>query len=131
MSDPFAKERLSLALLHRDLDELLPEEEARSLEEELAQALQDGSSQALSRATQTVLQTPARDHFLELLRQNQDELLRGISTIPGDADPVDIQEYVCPKDHCHYHRYRFFAGDPIPQCPDHHIPLIPREEASC
>ena len=131
MSDAFAKERWALALVARELDALLPAEEAQALEAELAQALQDGSSQALTRAAQTVWQTPARDRLQALLRQNQEELLRGFAPTPGDADPIAIQEYVCPRDHCHYRRYRFFAADPIPRCPDHHIPLIPREQASC
>ena len=129
--DSFTKERLSLALLHRELDELLSAEKARALEAEIARALEKGSSQALARVAQSVMQTPAEERFRELLSQEHEMLMRGFPTISGDADPITVEVYVCPRDHCHYSRYRFFVNDPIPRCPEHDILLIPREEASC
>ncbi len=132
MTHPFAKERLALALLARELHDLMPEDEARALEAELAQALREDTHASLARATQRALATPARERLQALLGSDEKGLrgLRGIPSVSGDSDPVAIQKYVCPRG-CHYVRYRFFAEDPIPQCPEHHIPLVPEKEVSC
>ena len=132
MDHPFARERLALAQVATELDKWMPEEEALALEVDLARALQEDTAAALTQAMRRVLASPAKDRLRALLALDMEQQLRlrGYHPTPGHPDPVSISWYVCPRG-CHLSRPRFFAADPIPQCPEHHIPLVPKEEASC
>lgn len=47
--------------------------------------------------------------------------VRGISPLPGDPGPVSLAKYSCPMGD--YDWYRRAAGQPVPLCPTHNVPL--------
>jgi hypothetical protein len=47
--------------------------------------------------------------------------VRGGSTLPGDAGPIPLARYSCPMGD--YDWYRRAAGQPLPHCPTHDVPL--------
>ncbi|WP_261571296.1 hypothetical protein [Frankia gtarii] len=46
----------------------------------------------------------------------------GTDLLAGDQGPVDADLYHCAQ--CDYEWEHYQAGESIPDCPDHHIPLI-------
>jgi len=48
----------------------------------------------------------------------------GYSGLAGRGDPPAPDIFVCPQD-CKYQWRRFFVADPIPECPTHHVKLVP------
>ena len=55
----------------------------------------------------------------------EDVEVRGVSPLPGDPGPVPLAKYSCPMGD--YDWYRRAAGQPVPLCPTHHVPLEPAE----
>jgi hypothetical protein len=51
--------------------------------------------------------------------------VRGISPLPGDPGPIPLAKYRCPMGD--YDWYRRAAGQPVPSCPTHDVPLVPAE----
>jgi len=73
MNDAYAHRRLALQKIVEELPALLPdqgEELARQVEKDL----EENTEAALTRAAATVMQTPARQRFQELLSQDQEML---------------------------------------------------------
>jgi hypothetical protein len=78
------------------------------------------------------------DRILELLaaypptRERMDELLpvvdeeRGFEPLPGGGGPVDVEWYTCPREKNHYDWPVLDVEEPIPECPVHHVVLVPK-----
>jgi hypothetical protein len=92
-------------------------------------------------AHDAVARAQAEDRILELLaahqrtRERMDELLptpdeeRGVGSafepLPGGGEPIDADWYGCPQGD--YDWPVFAADEPIPQCPTHHVALVPKQ----
>jgi hypothetical protein len=48
----------------------------------------------------------------------------GYSRLPGPGTPSSADVFVCPQD-CGHQWRRHFVADPIPDCPTHHVKLVP------
>ena len=62
-------------------------------------------------------------YFLEHRTPPPPEYLvqRGYSPLPGRAAPIPLRKYSCPRGD--YDWYRRAAGEPVPRCPTHDLPL--------
>jgi len=63
------------------------------------------------------------EYFLEHGAPPSPERLRvrGYSPLPGEITPIPLRRFVCPRGD--YDWYQRAAGEPVPQCPSHGIPL--------
>ncbi len=45
--------------------------------------------------------------------------------LPGEAQPIAATKYLCSEADCDISWVRRSVGQPIPECPVHHVPLVP------
>lgn len=55
--------------------------------------------------------------------------IKGFEPLPGEAQPIAATQYSCSKANCDISWVRRSVGQPIPNCPVHHIPLVPVSRA--
>lgn len=62
-------------------------------------------------------------------RENERIVEKGYEPLPGQGQPLTAAKYVCPEPGCNYTWSRRSVGQPIPECPNHRVPLVPVNQA--
>lgn len=53
------------------------------------------------------------------------EILKGYKPLPGRHDAIDASRFRCPEEGCGFSWARRVVGQRAPNCPQHHLPVIP------